>query len=640
MMRESVNTACRPAAARCGNGVPARAGVQQTAPDVTAAPAPAPSLSPYAVFRNRSFTLLWTAQLVSTAGSALTSLAAGILVYRVTGSALSVGLMLMATAAPSLVVGLVAGVFVDRWNRHLIMVMADLVRGLIVFVIPFVVVKDFANLGIGWLYLFVALSSVVTQFFDPANDSVLPEIASEEELAAANSLMAISSFGSTAIGFALAGLIAGTLPIEWAFWIDAATFAFSAACLTLVRIGHVPPEEETSVELVWRNLKAGTAFLFSTPILRSLFLVSAPVYLSFGLWNTLLLPFTKHTLGATDFEYGLQEGLTSVGFVIGSLIMANLADRWREGQWLALGFFLMGVVGILYGLAPNVWVAIGLVIFSGFFNAPASVGRRLVIQRNTPRDFRGRVNSAFFVSRDVVFLVGMGLAGLADIVDIRLLVVLTSVLLAASGVWTTFLPGLGQPAAEWRHAMRLLRAAPTAPGLGAMRPATMVDFDLLVGMIPALGLLSARDRQNLVTQAHVADAAEGTRVLTAGEIGDAAYFILSGRTVAGIADDSGEFRALSSMEAGDFFGEIAALTGSRRTANVVAEVPTTLMEVPAAALRQLMAVPQISSLVFTKLTERLSRTNSDLPRFAGLDQGTLRDLRSRKTPGEALPEAD
>jgi CRP-like cAMP-binding protein/predicted MFS family arabinose efflux permease len=607
---------------------------------VTAAPAPPPTLSPYAVFRNRSFTLLWTAQLVSTAGSALTSLAAGILVYRVTGSALSVGLMLMATAAPSLLVGLVAGVFVDRWNRKTIMIVANVLQGLIVFVIPLVVVKDFADLGIGWLYLFVAMASVVAQFFDPANDSVLPEIASEEELAAANSLMSISSFGSTAVGFALAGLIAGALPIEWAFWIDAATFAFSAACITFVRIGHVPPEEETSAGLVWRNLKAGTGFLFSTPILRSLFYVSAPVYLSFGLWNTLLLPFTKHVLMASDFEYGLQEALTSVGFVIGSLVMANIADRWREGQWLALGFFFMGLAGIFYAMAPNVWIAIGLVMVSGFFNSPASIGRRLVIQRNTPRDFRGRVNSSFYVSRDVIFLVGMGLAGLADVVDIRLLVVLTSLLLAASGIWTNFLPGLGQPAAEWRRAMQLLRAAHTAPGLGAMRPASMADFDLLVGYVPALGLLSERDRRNLIAQSHVTDAAEGTRVLTAGEIGDAAYFILSGRTVAGIADEEGEYRALSSMEPGDFFGEIAALTGSRRTANVVAEVPSTLMEVPAAALRQLMAVPQISTLVFSKLTERLSRTNADLPRFAGLDQDTLRDLRSRRSPGEALPEAD
>ena len=164
--------------------------------------------SPFAVFRNRSFTLLWTGQLVSTIGSSLTSLAAGILVYRLTGSALSVGLMLMATAVPTLLVGLVAGVFVDRYDRKRIMIAADVIRAGLVFLIPFL-----AGFHIAWLYVIVMLSSAVGQFFDPAHESVLPEVASDEELAAANSMMAISSFGSTAVGFAASGLIASSFSI-------------------------------------------------------------------------------------------------------------------------------------------------------------------------------------------------------------------------------------------------------------------------------------------------------------------------------------------------------------------------------------------------------------------------------------------
>src|SRR5215208_5801750 len=98
-----------------------------------------PSLSPFAVFRNRNFSLLWSGQLVSTIGSALTSLAASIYVFRLTDSALSVGLMLMATAAPSLLVGLFAGVFVDRYDRKKIMITADVVRAVLVFLIPLLV---------------------------------------------------------------------------------------------------------------------------------------------------------------------------------------------------------------------------------------------------------------------------------------------------------------------------------------------------------------------------------------------------------------------------------------------------------------------------------------------------------------------
>jgi dTMP kinase len=118
--------------------------------------------------------------------------------YRITNSALSVGLMLMATAAPSLLVGLFAGVLVDRFDRKKIMIAADLVRAVVVFLIPFL-----APLNIIWLIYSRYDHQCRRTVLDPAQESVLPEVATEEELAAANSLMAISSFGSTAIGFAL-----------------------------------------------------------------------------------------------------------------------------------------------------------------------------------------------------------------------------------------------------------------------------------------------------------------------------------------------------------------------------------------------------------------------------------------------------
>jgi CRP-like cAMP-binding protein len=94
------------------------------------------------------------------------------------------------------------------------------------------------------------------------------------------------------------------------------------------------------------------------------------------------------------------------------------------------------------------------------------------------------------------------------------------------------------------------------------------------------------------------------------------------------------------MRAGDFFGEIAALTGSRRTANVVAAEHSDLLEVPAATLRGVMDVPSLSTLFLSTLTERLTRTqNADRPRLAGNDQEALRDLRTPKPTVEALPKA-
>ena len=94
------------------------------------------------------------------------------------------------------------------------------------------------------------------------------------------------------------------------------------------------------------------------------------------------------------------------------------------------------------------------------------------------------------------------------------------------------------------------------------------------------------------------------------------------------------------MAAGDFFGEIGALTGSTRTADVVTTRDSTLMEVPADALRAVMEVPEISDLMLSTLTERLLRTNQpDVPRLATMDQAALKDLRTAKPTIEALPKA-
>ena len=92
------------------------------------------------------------------------------------------------------------------------------------------------------------------------------------------------------------------------------------------------------------------------------------------------------------------------------------------------------------------------------------------------------------------------------------------------------------------------------------------------------------------------------------------------------------------MQEGDFFGEIGALTGSLRTADVVADTDTTLLEVPALSLRSLMSEPAINELILPTLTERLTRTTSaDLPRLAGFDQDDLRDLRTPRPAAEPVP---
>ena len=592
-------------------------------------------ISPTAVFKRRDFVLMWMAQLVSTAGSALTDLAAGIYVYDQTGSAFLVGVTLMATAVPSLIVGLIAGVFVDRWDRRRVMMASNLAQAVVVATIPFL-------LGVNITLLFVAIlvNAGVKQFFDPAYEALIPEIASDEELTAANAFLQIASFGSTAIGFAGAGLLA-SIDIRLAFWIDSLTFVFSAACIYFMktRVKMEAPDEDASVSLVVNNLKTGVRTIRDTPMLRSLFLLGAPVFFAFGLWNVLLLPMAITVLGGSEFEYGIQEGLTSIGFVLGSLFMAKYADRLQIGLWVFVGYMGMGIAGILYGLSPTILIGIVWVTVSGFFNSPSAVARQTLLQRHTPRELRGRVFSALFVMRDVIFLAGMAAAGLADVFDVRVLIILASLILVVTALAALVAPGVGRPAAEWRRGLAALRAAPATVTAQA-RPATMADFDLLVGRLATFTRLSQPQRATFIKDALVRDVSEGSRLVTKGDKATVAYFILEGEAAAGIPEEDGGYRGLSTMGAGDFFGEIAALTGSPRTADVVATRSSTLMEVSSDALRGVMEIPEVNKLLLSTLTERLQRSNQpDLPRLASMDQAALRDLRTKAPVVETLPKA-
>ncbi|HET7830095.1 MAG TPA: MFS transporter [Candidatus Limnocylindrales bacterium] len=600
----------------------------------------APRVSSTAVFKKRDFVLLWLAQLVSTAGSSLTDLAAAIYVYDRTGSAFLVGVTLMATAIPTLLVGLIAGVFVDRYDRRSVMIASNLGQAIVVAIIPFLIGVDVAL-----LFVAILINAGVKQFFDPAYEAVIPEIATDEELTAANAFLQIASFGSTAIGFAGAGLIASVFDINWAFWIDSLTFLFSAACIWFLKVRSKPDtgDEGASVGLVVQNLRLGIRAIIDTPMLRNLFLIGAPVFLSFGLWNVLLLPMAIRELGATEFEYGLQEGLTSVGFVIGSLFMAKYADRLQTGLWVFIGTLGMGIAGVFYGLSPTITIAIFWVMVSGFFNSPSAVARQTLLQRHTPRELRGRVFSALFVMRDVIFLAGMAGAGLADVFNVRALIVLASLILVGVGIVALFVPGIGRPAAEWRRAAAALRAARAggaAPAPVAARAATAGDFDRLVGRLATFSRLNDTQRAAFIAGASVTEVPEGARVIAQGDAATSAYFILDGQAAAGIPEPDGGYRGLSTMDAGDFFGEIGALTGSTRTADVVATRPSTLMEVPADSLRAAMEEPEVNKLLLSTLTERLLRSNQpDLPRLASMDQAALRDLRTKAPTVEALPKA-
>lgn len=588
------------------------------------------AVSLFSVFRNRPFTLLWSGQLVSSMGSALTSLAASFLVYQVTGSALSVGLMLMASAGPTILVGLFAGVIVDQYDRKRIMLISDLSRGLLIALIPLL-----SQIHIAWLYILVALTSAITQFFDSAHASILPEVATEDELSSANALMAVSSVGSTTVGFAAAGMLASGETIVWAFYLDALSFIISALLILFTSLPRVPRAENTSLRAIGRNLQTGLRAVADIPILRSLFLVAIPIFLIFGLQNSILLPFMISALKGTEFQFGLQQAAEAAGIALGSLVMARLANRIREGQWLAISFLLLALDSILYSFSKSVGFAIFLLAVSGFVNAPSYIARQLVIQRAAPRALRGRINSAFFVVRDVMFVLGMALAGLADLMDVRVLFLISALALLAAGAAVLFMPGLGEIASEWKRAWQLLRGSEAAPRMGAGRAATLQEIDAFVSHLPDLAGMNRKERLDLAAQTLTVRAEGGEVVVFRGENSDSAYYILKGSVGVGVLRED-DYDVVNILQAGDFFGEVAALMGVPRSANVITEEESEFLILPAAVMRRLARqYPALGQVFQTTISTRLARI--ELPLGTQLDQSLLRELRTEDLPAGQDP---
>jgi MFS family permease len=577
----------------------------------------------FVAFEHGPFRLLFSADLAAATGGAMVSLAASIAVFRLTGSALSIGLMLLASAAPTLLVGLVAGVVVDRADRKRLLLACHLARVAVVASIPLLM-----RLDVLWLYALVALTSGIRQFASPATESLVPELCTEDTLVAANSWMSISSSAAMTLGYSVAGLLTTLLPLPAVFLLDASLFAVAAACVAWMRVPRLPPTHASGLRAVAANLREGLGQVFGQPTLRSLFAVAGLFAVVIGLFEALLLPFAVRALGAGSFLYGLQSGGLAVGYVAGSVLLSVAGERLREGQWIVLGLVGMGVSAALFGVNEVVAVSLALVLAIGALNAPINLARRVLIQRHTPRELRGRATGTFLVARNTLYLVGMGAVGLADVVPVRALVVGVGVVMLAAGLVAAALPGLGQPRAEWRRAVRLLRGAAAAPGLTRTRPATPADFVALAAHVLPLERVPHGALRHLAAVTLVADAPSGTVVLRRGDASDAGYFVIRGRLVAGW-DEEGGYRPLEMLGAGDVFGEIAALTGSPRTANVVAAEDSRVLQVPAEVLRQLAEEPTMRALLRSTVDVRLDRmAGLAASPMQEIDPGALRELRT------------
>jgi MFS family permease len=248
--------------------------------------------------RNRNFALVWFGGLISLTGDWVLVAGLPLVVYQMTGSTLALGFTAMASAAPRLLVGSIAGVFVDRWDRRWTMLVADLLLGLTL--IPLLAVTNVDQI---WLVVLVlTLEGVLVQFYRPAEGALLPCLLGRDDLVAANALTGLNVNFARLVGPPLGAVLVAVSGLGGIVVVDALSFLAAGALLLFMRIDAMPrlASRTKRVVAVWREWLDGLQLVETRTTPRVVFLFLALTGLGEGVMSTLFVPFNARILHGTS----------------------------------------------------------------------------------------------------------------------------------------------------------------------------------------------------------------------------------------------------------------------------------------------------------------------------------------------------
>jgi len=380
-----------------------------------------------AVMTRPGYRRLWAARTVSQWGDVAQFTTLALLVLHLTGSGLGVSGAVLAEIAPVLLLAPVAGPLVDRLPRVRVMVTADLAR----LVLAAILALWHSDIGVVYAVAFGLSAGSV--FFNPAAGSLLPTLVDKEELVAANSGIWSAAVLSQVLLAPLAGLLASTAGVGWAFALNAASFGISALLMRGLRNTEAPRPVVTAS--IWVHGREALGLLGRDRLLRALALAQALAALSAGATSALLVLLAARRLHAGGGGYGLMLAGIGVGAFCGPLLLGRLGKRARQPQLVFTAFGLRGVVDLVLASVTALPAALAALAFYGMGTSTGNITFSTVIQSHVPEQLRGRVFSAFDLVWQAMRLASLLLGGLlADAYGIRAVFYLGGVLLLAAAL--------------------------------------------------------------------------------------------------------------------------------------------------------------------------------------------------------------
>jgi MFS family permease len=321
-------------------------------------------VGPDSIWREGAFIRLWAAASVSYVGSFVTRTALPLAAIYVLGAgAIEVSTIRSFEFIAWLLVGLVAGAWVDRLRRRPVMIVTDLGRAVLLASIPIAAILG--ALSLAQLVIVAFLAAILSTFFNSASTAYLPTIIAKARLLAANSALSASSSVAEFTGFAISGFLIELLTAPIAIAVDAISFVGSALLLGSIRRPEPAPPPVEDREPVLHEIRAGIRLVAGSPILRALTAAHAGTHLLWGVFGATYLVFATDELGLGAAAIGIIAALGGLGAFFGAAIAPPLARRLGMGPAMVLGLAGMAMGSLLIPLAPAGAVLVGAAFLIG-----------------------------------------------------------------------------------------------------------------------------------------------------------------------------------------------------------------------------------------------------------------------------------
>ena len=375
--------------------------------------------------KNKSFLCFWLAQLISQFGDRINQMAlVGLVTGRALGginsaSAMELAKLLAFTIIPVFVVGPIAGVYVDRWDRKTTMFVCDLLRGLLILAIPLVLIYQQSM----WpIYVVVFLAFCLSRFYVPAKMSIIPEIVDPDALHSANSLATVTGMIAFVLGALLGGLCVEYWGARGGFLIDAATFFLSAFLISLIsrpqlrsvraqEIVTAGKEVASAYKNVWHEVCDGVMYIAANRDIRYIINLMMVLFMAAGAIYVVIIVFIQESFGSVTKHLGFMAVGLGVGLFLGSIAYGKWGDKKKHIETifssLIAGGIMLAVFAFAVQMFRNIWVAQALAVILGFVVGPVLIAANTVVHKVASTEMQGKVFSAMEFAIHFAFLVTM-----------------------------------------------------------------------------------------------------------------------------------------------------------------------------------------------------------------------------------------